>query len=59
MQPVEVCRIDNILGYWELGMSNHPAKPTKWSKPELKRLGKIQDVGGAQGAGTQAAGVKT
>ena len=31
----------------------------KWIKPELKRLGEIKDVGGAQGAGAQAAGVKT
>jgi hypothetical protein len=40
-------------------MKNDPAKPTKWSKPELRRLGKIQDVAGAQGAGAQAGGFKT
>lgn len=30
-----------------------------WTKPELKHLGKIKDVAGAQGAGDQAAGFKT
>lgn len=35
------------------------AKRTRWEKPELKRLGKIKDVAGAQGAGTQGAGAKT
>jgi hypothetical protein len=34
--------------------------PTKrWSKPELKRLGEIKDIAGAQGAGAQAAATKT
>jgi hypothetical protein len=31
----------------------------RWSKPELRRLGTIKDVSGAQGAGAQSAGVKT
>lgn len=31
----------------------------RWTKPEVRRLGKIEDVAGAQGAGAQAAGVKT
>jgi hypothetical protein len=30
-----------------------------WVRPELRKLGRIQDVAGAQGAGAQAAGVKT
>ena len=30
-----------------------------WTKPRIERLGKISDVAGAQGAGAQAAGVKT
>jgi hypothetical protein len=31
----------------------------QWTKPEIRRLGKIKDVAGAQGAGSQAAGAKT
>ena len=31
----------------------------RWSKPELKRLGEIKDIAGAQGAGVQAGGFKT
>ncbi|HKX91513.1 MAG TPA: hypothetical protein VJM15_03710 [Sphingomicrobium sp.] len=30
-----------------------------WTKPQLKRLGEIKDVAGAQGAGAQGAGTKT
>lgn len=30
-----------------------------WTKPEFKRLGEIKDVANGQGAGPQAAGVKT
>jgi hypothetical protein len=31
----------------------------QWTKPEIRRLGKIKDVAGVQGAGSQAAGAKT
>ena len=34
-------------------------KVKAWRKPEIKRLGEIKDVAGAQGAGGQAAGTKT
>ena len=30
-----------------------------WIKPEIRRLGTIKDVAGAQGAGTQGGGTKT
>lgn len=30
-----------------------------WDKPQLRRLGEIKDIAGAQGAGAQAAGTKT
>lgn len=30
-----------------------------WAKPQIKRLGEIKDVAGAQGAGAQAGGFKT
>jgi hypothetical protein len=30
-----------------------------WNKPEIKRLGVIQDVAGNQGAGPQGGGTKT
>ena len=30
-----------------------------WTKPQLKLLGKLKDVNGAQGAGAQAAATKT
>ena len=40
-------------------MKKETVKVPKWVKPEIKRLGEIKDVAGAQGAGTQAAGVKT
>lgn len=30
-----------------------------WKKPQIKPLGTIKDVAGAQGPGTQAAGAKT
>jgi hypothetical protein len=30
-----------------------------WTRPRIKRLGKISDVAGAQGTGAQAAGAKT
>ena len=40
-------------------MATKTAKAKSWTKPELKRLGEMKDVKGAQGAGAQAAGVKT
>jgi len=35
------------------------SKLRAWRKPELKRLGEIRDVAGAQGTGNQAATTKT
>ena len=35
------------------------AKRKIWNKPELKRLGELKHVAGAQGAGAQAAATKT
>jgi hypothetical protein len=43
----------------ELGMKNESVGPKKWTKPEIRRLGEIKDVAGAQGAGPQGAGAKT
>lgn len=43
----------------ERGMITETAKPKVWTRPQIKRLGEIKDVAGAQGAGAQAAGVKT
>lgn len=43
----------------ELGMKNDSIKPKAWTKPELKRLGRIEDVAGAQTPLTQAANVKS
>ena len=43
----------------ELGMRQKSVKPNEWSKPEIRRLGKIKDVAGAQGAGSQGGGTKT
>ena len=43
----------------ELGVTNDPARGKQWTKPRIKRLGKIKDVAGAQGVGAQAAGFKT
>lgn len=34
-------------------------QPKGWAKPALTKLGKLADVAGGQGAGPQAAGVKT
>jgi hypothetical protein len=33
--------------------------PDIWAKPEIRLLGKMKDVAGAQGAGAQGAGTKT
>jgi len=35
------------------------SKPKTWTKPQIKRLGRIKEVAGAQGAGPQGAGAKT
>ena len=40
-------------------MQKEAVKARKWSKPEVRRLGQIKDVAGAQGAGAQGAGTKT
>jgi hypothetical protein len=40
-------------------MTKKAVKGLKWSKPDIRRLGQIKDVAGAQGAGAQAAGAKT
>ena len=40
-------------------MKQDASRSKAWKKPELQRLGKIKDVAGTQGAGSQAAGVKT
>lgn len=34
-----------------------PRQP--WTKPQIKFLGKLKDVSGAQGTGSQSAGFKT
>lgn len=33
--------------------------PKSWVRPQMKHLGKISDVAGAQGTGAQGAGTKT
>lgn len=40
-------------------MKRKAVQPKEWARPELRRLGTIKDVAGAQGAGTQGAGAKT
>ena len=40
-------------------MTKVAVKSKSWSKPEIKRLGAIKDVAGAQGAGAQGGGTKT
>jgi hypothetical protein len=40
-------------------MSKGTTRPKGWTKPQVKRLGEIKDVAGAQGAGAQGAGAKT
>lgn len=40
-------------------MKKEAVSPTQWTKPELRRLGKINDVAGAQTPLTQAANVKS
>ena len=43
----------------ELGMKQKSVRASDWKKPQIKKLGKIKDVAGAQGAGAQGAGTKT
>jgi hypothetical protein len=40
-------------------MTKDPTSRKVWTKPQIKRLGEIKEVAGAQGAGVQAAGLKT
>ena len=40
-------------------MKKRTDKPKEWAKPEIRRLGRIEDVAGAQGAGAQAGTTKT
>ena len=40
-------------------MTKDRIKSKQWTKPQLKRLGEIKDVAGAQGAGAQGGGLKT
>ncbi len=40
-------------------MTKDTTKSKEWTKPQLRRLGQIKDVAGAQGAGAQGAGAKT
>ena len=40
-------------------MKRKTVKPNEWIEPKIRRLGKIKDVAGAQGAGAQGAGTKT
>lgn len=40
-------------------MTSLAVRPREWTKPKFQRLGEIKDIAGAQGAGAQAAGVKT
>ena len=40
----------------ELGMGKKTVKADVWAKPELKLIGKIRDVRGPSGVGTQAGG---
>lgn len=40
-------------------MKKETVRPRAWTKPEIRRLGEIKDVAGAQGAGAQGAGTKT
>jgi hypothetical protein len=43
----------------ELGMKQNMAKPSSWTRPEMRRLGQIKDVAGAQTPVAQAANVKS
>jgi hypothetical protein len=40
-------------------MAIERVRPKVWTKPLFKRLGELKDIRGAQGAGDQAAGLKT
>jgi len=43
----------------KLGMKKKAVNPLVWIKPEIRRLGAITDVAGAQGPGTQGNSAKT
>jgi len=43
----------------ERGMTKETTRSKIWTKPEIRRLGEIKDVAGAQGVGAQGAGTKT
>lgn len=43
----------------ELGMKYESIKPKTWTRPELRRLGRIEDVAGAQTPVAQAANTKS
>lgn len=40
-------------------MKKKMVRPRAWTKPEIRRLGEMKDVAGAQAAGAQGAGAKT
>jgi hypothetical protein len=40
-------------------MKNDSIKAKAWTRPEVTRLGKIEDVAGAQTPASQAAGAKS
>lgn len=42
-----------------LKMKRNEVKARVWTRPEIRQLGALTDVAGAQGAGTQGAGAKT
>lgn len=46
-------------GTKQQGTKQQGAERKAWTKLEIKRLGRLSDVSGAQGAGVQSAGLKT
>jgi hypothetical protein len=40
-------------------VSNEAEKPKKWTKPEIRRLGRIKDVAGPGPVGPQGASAKS
>ena len=44
---------------WELGMKKQAGSSKRWTRPEVRRLGEIKDVAGAQTPVTQAALTKS
>jgi hypothetical protein len=43
----------------ELGMKKETVGPNRWTKPEIRRLGEIKDVAGAQTPVAQAGNTKS